>query len=123
MTLKECRTEGMIVLTSQHPGDESWNASADFVPSCGVVRTLLKSQSIIPFNSVTRNAPPYRYRNMGWSRITQGSIELSAVQKIENKWEMGLPAIVNGINNGINSGITTGNSGMVGILVPITTPK
>ncbi|KAJ7677889.1 hypothetical protein DFH06DRAFT_1121451 [Mycena polygramma] len=41
----------------------------------------------------------------------------------ENKWEMGLPAIVNGINNGINSGITIGDPGMIGILVPITTPK
>ncbi|KAJ7627560.1 hypothetical protein DFH06DRAFT_1141721 [Mycena polygramma] len=41
----------------------------------------------------------------------------------ENKWEMGLPAIVNGINNGISSGITIGNPGMIGILVPIATPK
>ncbi|KAJ7664619.1 hypothetical protein DFH06DRAFT_1128021 [Mycena polygramma] len=40
-------------------------------------------------------------------------------QHRENKWEMGLPAIVNGINNGINTGITTGNPGMIGTLITV----
>ncbi|KAJ7656996.1 hypothetical protein DFH06DRAFT_1132192 [Mycena polygramma] len=37
------------------------------------------------------------------------------IRSIENKWEMGLPAIVNGINNGITNGISTGDCGMLGI--------
>ncbi|KAJ7659563.1 hypothetical protein DFH06DRAFT_1130331 [Mycena polygramma] len=47
-------------------------------------------------------------------------LEWINTRTLENKWEMGLPAIVNGINNGITNGISTRDCGMLGISVSIT---
>ncbi|KAJ7646102.1 hypothetical protein DFH06DRAFT_1136250 [Mycena polygramma] len=66
-----------------------------------------------------------RSKNDGPSnQLGETNPEYKAVSRkfrdFENKWEMGLPAIVNGIHNGITNGISTGDRGILGISVSIT---